>query len=132
MLLIIFIVFIFGLIVVYVFSRVMRYRGKYKDNLAKIELLKQRKEEYKQMQTDVFGQSLGDNLIGIVYAKNPGFNEEDEEMKEVGGIENEIEEIQRKIRNMELQNEKLNENLQKLETEYKQVNSEIEQIKNNN
>ena len=132
MLLIIFIVFIFGLIVVYVFSRVMRYRGKYKDNLAKIELLKQRKEEYKQMQTDVFGQSLGDNLIGIVYAKNPGFNEEDEEMKEVGGIENEIEEIQRKIRNMELQNEKLNENLQKLETEHKQVNSEIEQIKNNN
>ena len=132
MLLIIFIVFIFGLIVVYIFSRVMRYRGKYKDNLAKIELLKQRKEEYKQMQTDVFGQSLGDNLIGIVYAKNPGFNEEDEEMKEVGGIENEIEEIQRKIRNMELQNEKLNENLVKLETEYKQVNSEIEQIKNNN
>ena len=132
MLLIIFIIFILGLIVVYVFSRVMRYRGKYKENLAKIELLKQQKEEYKQMQTDVFGQSLGDNLIGIVYAKNPGFNEEDEEMKEVGGIENEIEDIQRKIRNMELQNDKLKENLDKLETEYKQVNSEIEQIKNNN
>ena len=121
-----------GFLIFYVFSRVMRYRGKYHDNLAKIALLKQQKEEYKQMQTDVFGQSLGDNLIGIVYSKNPGFNEEDEEMKDVGGLENEIEEIQRQCRNMEIQNERLKENLDKLETEYKQVNSEIEQIKNNN
>ena len=132
MLFLIFIIIIFGLIVFYVFSRVMRYRGKYHDNLAKIELLKQRKEEYKLMQTDVFGQSLGDNLIGIVYAKNPGFNEEDEEMKEVGGLEYEIEEIQRKCKNMEMQNKKLKENLDELEQEYKQVNAEIEQIKNNN
>ena len=121
-----------GLIVFYIFSRVMRYRGKYHDNLHKIELLKQQKEEFKQMQTDVFGQSLGDNLIGIVYSKNPGYNEEDEELKEVGGLENEIEEIQRKCRNMEMQNEKLKENLDKLENEYQKVNAEIDQIKNNN
>ena len=132
MLLLIFVIIIFGLFVFYVFSRVMRYRGKYHDNLAKIELLKQQKEEYKLMQTDVFGQSLGDNLIGIVYAKNPGFNEEDEEMKDVGGFENEIEEIQRKCRIMEMQNDKLKENLEKLENEYKQINAEIDQIKNNN
>ena len=131
-LIIIVVILLLGFIIFYVFSRVMRYRGKYHDNLAKIALLKQQKEEYKQMQTDVFGQSLGDNLIGIVYSKNPGFNEEDEEMKDVGGLENEIEEIQRQCRNMEIQNERLKENLEKLETEYKQVNSEIEQIKNNN
>ena len=129
---IIVIILFLGFMIFYVFSRVIRYRGKYHDNLAKIALLKQQKEEYKQMQTDVFGQTLGDNLIGIVYSKNPGFNEEDEEMKDVGGLENEIEEIQRQCRNMEIQNERLKENLDKLETEYKQVNSEIEQIKNNN
>ena len=125
------ILFFFGLIVFYVFKRVMRYRGKYKAKLAKIEHLNQQKENYKQMQTDVFGQSLGDNLIGIVYSKNPGFNEEDEEMKEGDGMNDEIEEIQRKCRNLELQNEKLQENLEKLENDYKQVNNEIEQIKNN-
>ena len=81
------------------------------------------------MQTDVFGQSLGDNLIGIVYSKNPGFDEDDEENKEAGGLEDEIEEIQRQCKNMELQNEKLKENLDKLQEEYNQVNSEIEQIK---
>ena len=123
---------VLGLVIYYVFSRVMRYRGKYHENLAKIALLKQQKEEYKQMQTDVFGQTLGDNLIGIVYSKNPGYNEEDEEMKNVGGLENEIEEIQRQCRNMEMQNERLKENLDNLETERKKVYAEIEQIKNNN
>ena len=123
------IVVVFSAGVYYLFSRVLRYRGKYKDNKAKIELLKQQKEEYKQMQTDVFGQTLGDNLIGIVYSKNPGFDEEDEEMKDAGGLENEIEEIQRQCRNLEMQNEKLKENLDELQEEYKQVNSEIEEIK---
>ena len=126
------IAFVIGIIIYYVFSRVMRYRGKYHENRAKIELLKQQREEYKQMQTDVFGQTLGDNLIGIVYAKNPGYNEEDEELKNVGGLENEIEEIERQCRNMEMQNERLKNNLDQLENEYKQVNAEIEEIKNNN
>ena len=125
------IAFVIGIIIYYVFSRVMRYRGKYHENRAKIELLKQQREEYKQMQTDVFGQTLGDNLIGIVYAKNPGYNEEDEELKNVGGLENEIEEIERQCRNMEMQNERLKNNLDQLENEYKQVNAEIEEIKNN-
>ena len=120
---------IFSVGVYYLFSRVIRYRGKYKYNKAQIDLLKQQKEEYKQMQTDVFGQTLGDNLIGIVYSKNPGFNEEDEDMQDVGGLENEIEEIQRQCRNLEMQNEKLKENLDELQEEYKQVNSEIEELK---
>ena len=123
------IVVLFSVGVYYVFSRVIRYRGKYKDNKAKIELLKQQKEDYKQMQTDVFGQTLGDNLIGMVYSKNPGFNEEDEEMQDAGGLENEIEEIQRQCRNLEMQNEKLTENLNELQEEYKKVNSEIEKLK---
>jgi hypothetical protein len=123
------IVVLFSAGVYYVFSRVLRYRGKYRHNKAQIELLKQQKEEYKQMQTDVFGQTLGDNLIGIVYSKNPGFNEEDEEAQDVGGLENEIEEIQRQCRNLEMQNEKLKENLDELQEEYKQVNSEIEELK---
>ena len=123
------IVVLFSAGVYYVFSRVIRYRGKYKANKAQIEVLKNQKEEYKQMQTDVFGQTLGDNLIGIVYSKNPGFNEEDEEMQDVGGLENEIEEIQRQCRNLEMQNEKLKENLDELQEEYKQVNSEIEELK---
>ena len=129
-LIVILVIFILGFIISYVFSRVMRYRGKYHENKAKIESLKQQKEEYKQMQTDVFGQSLGDNLIGIVYAKNPGFNEDDEDLKNEGGLENEIEDLERKCRNVELQNEKLQENLSKLEEEYKQVSNEIELIKN--
>jgi hypothetical protein len=113
----------------YVFSRVIRYRGKYHDNLAKMSSLKQKKNEYKQMQTDIFGQSLGDNLIGIVYSKNPGFNDEDEELKDEGGIKNEIEEIQRQCQNMELQNEKLNENLNRLKEEYNKINDELESLK---
>ena len=123
------IVVLFSAGVYYVFSRVIRYRGKYKDNKAKIEYLKQQKEDYKQMQTDVFGQTLGDNLIGMVYSKNPGFNEEDEEMQDAGGLENEIEEIQRQCRNLEMQNEKLTENLNELQEEYNKVNSEIEELK---
>jgi len=127
--LVIVLILIFSFVIFYVFSRVYRYRGKYHENLAKIELLKQQKEEYKQIQTDVFGHPLGNNLIGIVYSKNPGFDEDDEENKEAGGLEDEIEEIQRQCKNMELQNEKLKENLGKLQEEYNQVNSEIEQIK---
>jgi len=123
-------IIVVGFGIFYVFMRIFRYRGKYHRNLAKIEKLNRQREEFAQIQTDVFGQSLGDNLLGIVFAKNPGFSEGEEEVKEGGGgIENEIEEIQRKIKIMECQNEKLQNHLDKLEAEYKDINDEIATMK---
>ena len=121
------IILVVSAIVYYIFTRIMRYRGKYHENLNKIALLQQQKAEYEQMSTDAFGQTLGDNILGLVYVSNPCYKQEEE--KKGSSLEAEIEELQRKCKNVEAQNKRLQEEIDAEKVRYNAIAEEIESEK---
>ena len=115
-------------IVSYIFIRVKRYRKKYHANREKILLLKQQREEYENMTTDIFGQTLGDNINGIVYKSNPAYTVTDEIQKSSGSLEDEIEKLQIECKNVNEQNERLQKDIAELTKKYEQLSENIEKM----
>ena len=121
------IILIFAL-VFYIFSRVTRYRQKYHENRTKILLLQQQKQEYENMTTDIFGQTLGDNINGIVYKANPAYTVTDEIKKSGTSLEEEIEKLQIECRNVNDQNERLQKDIADITDQYKTLSASIENM----
>ena len=128
LLIIVIVVLIISAVSFYIFSRVSRYRTKYKENKYKIALLQQQKEEYEQMSTDVFGQTLGDNILGLVYESNPCY-----EQKEVDAqgktLEEEIEIIQQKCKGVESKNKLLSDQIEVEQEKYNKLAEEVDALK---
>ena len=118
-------------IVFYVFSRIIRYREKYHESKKKEQLLIQQRQEYEMMSTDVFGQTLGDNILGLVYKQNCIFTLSQDEMEEKGniGLENDVEELQRQCVNVERQNKRLEDMIAGINEDYKKLVFEINEMK---
>ena len=114
-------------VVFYIFVRVSRYRKKYHDNRKKINLMRKQREEYENMTTDIFGQTLGDNINGFVYKANPAFslNGEIREGKPKT-MEEEIEYLRNECNNVNTQNERLQKDIEDLTEEYKELSASID------
>ena len=115
-------------VVFYIFSRVTRYRKKYHANREKIMLLKQQREEYENMTTDIFGQTLGDNMNGIVYKANPAYTVTDEIKKTGTSLEDEIEKLQIECKNVSEQNERLQKDIEEVTKKYEELSESIENM----
>ena len=115
-------------VVFYIFSRVTRYRKKYHANREKIMLLKQQREEYENMTTDIFGQTLGDNMNGIVYKANPAYTVTDEIKKAGTSLEDEIEKLQIECKNVSEQNERLQKDIEEVTKKYEELSESIENM----
>ena len=123
-------VIITSAIVFYIFTRIIRYREKYHANLEKINLLQQQRQEYELMTTDVFGQTLGDNILGLVYTKNCFYSVEEKQKQEGNEtLEDDVEELQRQCHNVEKQNQRLQENIDSMTEQYKALAFEIDSMK---
>ncbi|MCQ2820522.1 MAG: prefoldin subunit [archaeon] len=105
----------------YIFSRVTRYRNKYHENREKIKFLKDQKKEYENMTTDVYGQTLGDNIIGLVYTKNQAFSLDQSKMNANADLEKEIEDLNLKIKNVNRHNDRLQEQIDEMEKKFKEL-----------
>ena len=115
-------------LVFYIFLRVSRYRQKYHENRAKILLLQQQKQEYENMTTDIFGQTLGDNINGIVYKSNPAYTVSNEIKKSGSSLEEDIEKLQIECRNVDDQNERLQKDIADITEKYKTLSATIENM----
>ena len=115
-------------LVFYIFLRVTRYRKKYHENREKILLMKQQREEYENMTTDIFGQTLGDNINGIVYKSNPAYTVTDEIKKSGTSLEDEIEKLQIECKNVTEQNERLQKDIDEITKKYEQLSENIENM----
>lgn len=115
--------------VFYIFTRVIRYREKYHANREKITLLHQQRQEYELMTTDVFGQTLGDNILGLVYTKNCFYSVEGRKNEGGQTLEDDVEELQRQCNNVEKQNKRLQENIDQMTEQYKALAFEIDSMK---
>ena len=115
-------------LVFYIFLRVTRYRQKYHENRSKILLLQQQKQEYENMTTDIFGQTLGDNINGIVYKANPAYTVTDEIKKSGSSLEEEIEKLQIECRNVNDQNDRLQKDIENITEQYKTLSASIENM----
>ena len=100
------------IITCYVISRISRFRTKYHNERYRLEALKRKKEEYQKQSTDVFGQTLGDNLMGLVYSKNKAYNVSNKNIKDSLSLSDEIDKKKEKVEKMRVANKRLNEDLQ--------------------
>ena len=77
------------------------------------------------MSTDVFGQTLGDNILGLVYSKNPSFmlNVLNDNNKT---LEDEVEELMKQCNNVENQNIRLQKNIDEIMQKYNKLSSDDE------
>ena len=118
-----------GGIIFYIFSRLIRFREKYKETQKKIKMLKLLQEEYERMTTDVFGQTLGDNILGLVYTKNPTFmlNENDVKNNDTK-LEEEVELLIKKCKKLEGQNNNIQKNIKEINEKYNLLKFEIDTI----
>lgn len=62
---------IFVALIFFIITKVLRFREKYQDTKKRVDNLKNQLLEFKEMTTDVIGQTLRDNLEGIIFTKNP-------------------------------------------------------------
>ena len=85
-------------------------------------------EELKNMSTDVPGQTLGDNIAGIVFTRNPAHSVTNVVKGSAHDLENEIEEIQRKCRAIENQNRTMEDKIQDISETYKMLKMEIDRL----
>ena len=113
-------------LIFYIFFRVTRYREKYHENRTKIILLQQQKQEYENMTTDIFGQTLGDNINGIVYKANPAYTTNDDIKKGGTSLEEEIEKLQIECKNVSDQNDRLQKDIADITEQYKTLTASIE------
>lgn len=120
--------FLLSIIIFYIFTRVIRYREKYKDNKEKMVNMQNQLEELKNMSTDVPGQTLGDNIAGIVFTRNPAHSVTNVVKGSAHDLENEIEEIQRKCRAIENQNRTMEDKIQDISETYKMLKMEIDRL----
>ena len=121
-------IIVLAALIFYIFLRVTRYRQKYHENRTKILLLQQQKQEYENMTTDIFGQTLGDNINGIVYKANPAYTVTDEIKKSGTSLEEEIEKLQIECRNVNDQNERLQKDINDITENYKTLSASIENM----
>lgn len=116
------------LLISYIFSRISRYREKYHENRNKILLMQQQRQEYENMTTDIFGQTLGDNINGIVYKANPVYSATKEIKHKDTTLEEEIENLQIQCKNVSDQNNRLQENIDELTEKYKLLSAQIDKL----
>ena len=118
-----------GGIIFYILSRLIRFREKYKETQKKIKMLRLLQIEYERMTTDVFGQTLGDNILGLVYTKNPIFmlNENDIKNNDTK-LEEEVELLIKKCKKLEGQNNNIQKNINEINEKYNLLKFEIDTI----
>ena len=122
------IIIVLAALIFYIFVRVTRYRKKYHDNREKIILMKQQREEYESMTTDIFGQTLGDNINGMVYKANPAYSVSEEIKKSGTSLEDEIEKLQLECKNVTEQNERLQKDINEITKKYEELSGNIEKM----
>lgn len=105
-------------IVIYIFSRILRYREKYKEHKLKSLNLQNQIKEFRNMGTDVPGQTLNDNINGIVFTKNPIHKIENIEKGSTLELEIKLEELERKCKLLNSNNITREEEYKTLEEEY--------------
>ena len=127
--LIVFVIIVILLILIsYIFSRVGRYREKYHENRSKILLMQQQRQEYENMTTDIFGQTLGDNINGIVYKANPCYSANKEIKHKDTTLEEEIENLQIQCKLVSEQNERAQQSIDDLTEKYKLLSSQMDRM----
>ena len=116
-----------GLIVIsYIFLRILRYREKYKENQSKLINLNNQMDDFKNFSTDSPGQTIGDNILGIVYTRNPSHSIVSTNIASIQSIETKIEDLQRKCKKIEESNKSFEEKIQEVNEEYKQLKFSID------
>ena len=78
------------------------------------------------MTTDIFGQTLGDNINGIVYKANPAYTTNDDIKKGGTSLEEEIEKLQIECKNVSDQNDRLQKDIADITEQYKTLTASIE------
>merc|ERR1712216_547329 len=83
--------------------RIYRYRGKYKETYDKKKNKEKKIIELSNVNTNVIGQTLGDNLDNIIFTNNPSYKVEKFETKSnrTMELENLQESIQKRYRTLE-------------------------------
>ena len=122
------IIIVLAALIFYIFVRVTRYRKKYHDNREKIILMKQQREEYESMTTDIFGQTLGDNINGMVYKANPAYSVSEEIKKQKKKKKDEIEKLQLECKNVTEQNERLQKDINEITKKYEELSGNWKEL----
>jgi len=66
-----------ALLIAYVFWRMNRYVGKYRDAKKEMQDYRKQIDELEQASTEVIGQSLKDKIEGITFSANPVLNKDE-------------------------------------------------------
>ena len=80
------------------------------------------------MTTDIFGQTLGDNMAGIVYKANPCYSTDKEKIHGDVTLEEQIENLQIQIKIVNEQNTRLQSNIDDVGEKTKVLIASIENM----
>ena len=83
-------------------------------------------DDFKNFSTDSPGQTIGDNILGIVYTRNPSHSIVSTNIASIQSIETKIEDLQRKCKKIEESNKSFEEKIQEVNEEYKQLKFSID------
>ena len=120
----------------YIFTRIYRYRAKYKESSEKV---KERVNEIQNMQTSssfIPGQTIGDVKAGLVFTDNPAYKmiSDTEKSKRTIQLESLHEKYTKRLRTLERNNTRLKESLDSIKGEYDrlyQYKQSLMQVKGN-
>ena len=118
-------------ILCYIFSRIYRYRRKYK--ATKIEY-KSKDKEFKKMeirQSKILGETLADQEEGVIWTQNPTYrNLKNDESVSSRHMEDMREKYIKRLKALEKNNQTLKEKTENMKAEIKRLNEYKEEISN--
>ena len=115
--------FIIG-ICIYVFIRIYRYRGKYKETRDKFKNVELEMNSMQDSSTEIIGQTIGDTKEGVVFTDNPAFKlvRDEQKTKRTIQLEKMHDNYTKRLKTLERNNEKLKLSLENVKTEYERLN----------
>jgi hypothetical protein len=115
----------------YVFFRVYRYRGKYKETKEQTKKFEEKMQEMQMIGTSHLGQTLGDSMDNIIYTSNPSYRLVKQETKHERAEE--LQKLQesmlKRYRLLEKNNEQLKKNLENVEAEITRLKEYKDQLR---
>lgn len=108
----------------YVFLRIYRYRGKYKETSQKAKESQMEMTNMLDSSTSMIGQTIGDTKEGVVFTDNPAFKlvRDDGKSKRNIQLEKLKDNFLKRLRTLERNNEKLKTSYENVKTEYDRLN----------
>ena len=107
-------------ICIYVFMRIYRYRGKYKDTSNKFKNVEMEMNSMQDSSTDIIGQTIGDTKEGVVFTDNPAFKlvRDEQKSKRTIQLEKMHDNYTKRLRTLERNNQTLKASLDNIKAEY--------------